>query len=168
MTRAEALVAVARKYIGVTQESNPAQVDAFRKTVDGRAQGESWCCGFVWTCANEVGGHDLYRTEMVAALWDHTPHEMRIKAPEVGCLAVYYDKGNPMFGHVEIVTEILDETKNLCVGGNTSPAKIMDRSGRGVWEKERARCPSVGTLALRGYLRVWKDPQAEATMGPAF
>lgn len=167
MTRAEALIAEARKWIGTTAENNPGQVEAFRKTVFGRACGQNWCLDFVQHCANAVGESELFKTEMVAALWDDSPHSLRIPNPEPGCLAVYYDRSNPMEGHVEIVTQVLTPELNSCVGGNTSPAKIMDRAGRGVWEKERQRNPSVGPLALRGYLRVWTDPQAEATMGPA-
>ncbi len=168
MTKAQALVAAVRREVGVTEANNPERVNEYRRCVDGRASGESWCCGLVWFCSREVGRPEIFLTEHVATLWDRSPHELRIKTPEPGCLAVYYDKTNPMLGHVEIVTEILDETKQLQVGGNTSPAKIMDRAGRGCWEKERARSPSMGSLMLRGYLRVWADPNAEETFGPAF
>lgn len=167
--RVEALCAEAEKWVGTKEsggENKGPEVEAFQKAVDGVAQGEPWCMAFVQYCLKAVGGCDLPVSERVMTVWEKAPAELKISAPERGCLAIWRQKHGTA-GHTGIVLEVLSDTQVRTVEGNTTSGVVLDREGDGVYRRDRAIRPVMGSLEIVGWLRCWLPPKPEE-YGPAF
>ena len=175
------LVHEANKWVGIQETSNNkgAEVEMFQKAVDGKAQGEPWCCCFIQFCLNQVDSeidkavkiiHDrswIYKTELCAAVWAKTPIEARIRDPEPGCLVVwgYELNGKPTGkGHIGIVERIGENTL-YTIEGNTGPSSNeIKREGDGVYRKTRPRHSGIGNMKLVGFLRCWPNKEFDLTI----
>ena len=171
------LQATCRKYVGTVEQGGPNKgkmVEEFQKAVDGKAQGEAWCCSFVWYCLIETEAalkqeHSvdtmswLYKTEHVLTMWNKSPKESRSKEPRQGYLIVwqhYDDKGKPTsHGHVGIIVEVLDKEFLKSVEGNTrSPVKSkVEREGDGVYLVKRSYKANTGSMRVVGFLKPWRE-----------
>lgn len=168
------LVIEASRWVGITEvgDNSGKQVEMFQRTIDDKAQKESWCLCFVQYCVREVDksyekenggvnpGTVLYPTEHCLTLWNNTPKKHRITQPETGCLILWQhikDGKQTSSGHVGIVTKILSPGKVSTVEGNTGPGKFVEREGDGVYEKERSwPTPPGSSIKFLGFLRCWK------------
>lgn len=163
------LVGEATRWLNVREvggANKGPQVEAFQKAVDGKAQGEPWCCCFVFFCIREtmfkymqlkaeVPGHKLFESEHVLTVWTKSLHSQRIEKPEVGCLMVWNYVGT-YSGHIGVVVEVHTDHV-ITIEGNTGPGGSVGeivREGDGVYRKKRP-LTQVGKMKVCGYLRVW-------------
>lgn len=157
-----ALVEVAKRYIGTKEsggDNKGAQVEAFQKAVDGKAQGEAWCMAFVQFCINKVEEETnetlkskIFKSEHCLTVWNKTPVEQRLKVPEPGCLIVW-QFGKTASGHVGIVTAV-GPTKVDTIEGNTGDGQGVVREGDGVYARKRSRT-GTSDMKVLGFLRVF-------------
>lgn len=154
MTPHQRLVELARSFVGVHEagHNKGAQVEAFQKAVDGRAQQEPWCMAFVQYCIMQVEKEfgiktNLPRTEHVRTAWNKCSSEHKGDKCEEGYIALY-GKEDSTSGHTGIVTEKWYNNVFTCVEGNTNMAG--SREGDGVYEKKRKR--KHGNLILLGFI----------------
>lgn len=155
------LVNESYQWVGIHEKKkgHSKSVDSFRKAVDGKAQGEPWCAGFVQYCAQAVSLRtgakiSLYPSESVMVMWNETPKKYRVNKIIPGCIAVWNWSGTDR-GHTGIV---LREDKHhfYCVEGNTSHPKFpSSQIGRGVYIKKR-RKSELASLMLVGFLYPFK------------
>ena len=149
----------AKACVGIVEEGGDNRgpmVEAFQSTIGG-ANGQSWCLSFIQALTAYVEDRfgvvsNLPLTELVAALWDKTPVEVRVTAENVqpGDL-ILWQYGATSKGHVGIVTNVLFKLLRT-IEGNTSDSKEIDREGDGVYEKERSLIGTTNMHVL-GYLR---------------
>ena len=162
-----ALIAEARRWVGTTETPpNKGQlVERWQKTVDGVAQGESWCMAFVqhhitwidklfWELSANPYYTKVFKSEHCLTVWNKTPKEMRSNVPVLGSIAIWQHKGTAS-GHTGIVSSILpSQRKFLCIEGNTGPGDGVVREGDGVFEKSRSM-DGAGEMKLLGFIVTW-------------
>ncbi|MBD2102194.1 CHAP domain-containing protein [Leptolyngbya sp. FACHB-261] len=155
------LVAVATSYVGV-EERGPnrgKEVEMFQKAVDGKAQGEPWCMGFVQFCIKTVEASTrsqskIFRSEHCLTVWEKSPKDLRLARPEPGCLIIWRH-GNSSKGHVGFVEKVKADGKNFTtVEGNTGGGSGVEREGDGVYRKSRD-IDGAGSMKVAGFLRVF-------------
>ena len=155
------LVDLARFFIGIGEAGGANRgpmVEAFQKAVDGKAEGEPWCMGFVQYCIKEtirVHGGSTYMvpTESSLQAWEWSQPVMRIRGrPQVGDIAIW-QHGGTRAGHTGIVTEVYDGGTMKTVEGNTSIGVGIDREGDGVYLRTRPWDDGVGNMKLVGFIR---------------
>lgn len=173
-----ALVWLARQFVGVT-ETTPnggAMIERFQRAVDGVAEREPWCVGFVQHCAKEVDAlvddvlgfnadnshkfdplrrtNVLPLTEWTIALWG-APAAARSQEPSLGSVVVWRSLATPARGHCGIVVEVEGHANDktiVTVEGNTGSGD--QREGDGVWTKRRVYGEIPG-FARMGYVSPW-------------
>lgn len=156
MDLSDILAQTALSYVGVVDKPT---IDQFRRAVDGHAENESWCLGFIWHCLSQVmEAHpetviSVPHTELVANLWDHSPAHQKSNTPRRGSIAVWNKLGT-IHGHCGIVTEVPNPSYFRTVEGNTQ--RPVPPNDRGVWLKTRflhpLRKPVPGDFVLNGFL----------------
>ncbi|MDH4122419.1 MAG: CHAP domain-containing protein [Deltaproteobacteria bacterium] len=173
ISRADLLMWLARQFVGVHEEGGPnkgALVERFQRAVDGKAQGEPWCCAFVQYLIAEVdrfalghgdvGESSLAKTEWVRGLWEQSPRQLRVDFPRRGALILWEQlgaDGKPTSaGHVGLITGISMAGKISTIEGNTGPGAGVQRDGDGVWERERSLA-GEGSMKILGFLTPWRD-----------
>ena len=154
INRNHALAAYAAQFAGVKEEgvNSGRWVKAFQRAVDGKAEGEPWCCAFVNYCLKGVdplgnGPSKVFRSESCAMTWQQTPGSLHISSPKTGALAIWNVPGTQR-GHIGIVSDWDGGDTFLAWEGNTSAegASGSQREGDGVFERRR---PMAGYLKLR-------------------
>lgn len=173
LSKSELLVWLAGMLVGTQEVGGPnrgALVERFQKAVDGKANGEAWCCAFVQFLIREVDalglahgdqtGSPLPKTEWVQGLWDGTSPGLRRRAeihPEPGMLIVWrqWKDGQPTaYGHVGVVTGVTPAGAIETIEGNTGAGDGINREGDGVYRRVRS-ASGDGALRVSGYLKVW-------------
>lgn len=161
----EELVRVADSFVGIKEEGGDNRgfwIEQFQKSVDGTAEREAWCVGFVQFCAKQVDKkfgikNYLYPTESVITLWERLSLWQRLPSPMIGSLAFWqhYDGIKPTRkGHVGIVRRVFDNNTFQTVEGNTSDGSSINREGDGVFFKVRP-LTQVGSMRLLGFAQIW-------------
>lgn len=125
-------------------------VENYQRTVDGRANKESWCMAFVQTGAAKVCSiygveNPLPKSELCTRVWDQTPMRFRIEAPMPGCIFIQKDRGK-VTGHTGIITT----EANLLTFG-TIEGNIKRNGVEGVHATTRFTKGNVGRIML-GYI----------------
>jgi hypothetical protein len=156
---AKEIIRIAEYYLGTHEEGGPNKgeaVEKFQRTVDGKAQGESWCMGFVQYCvtkaATNLGGKPvLYTSESCMTVWAKTPVIHRFTTPEVGRIIIWRHGNGPQ-GHTGIVTKLIDANTIETIEGNTGgDGKTVEREGDGVYRKQRSLKGS-GNMMVMGFI----------------
>lgn len=165
------LVEVAQSFDG-TRETGPNKgpmIEEFQKAVDGKAQGEPYCAGFVWYCLKKVNaeftcGSILYPSESCVQIWNKTPISARLDKPIVGTIMIwqfYEYVGNvrewrpKSAGHCGIVTKTFPDKPFVeTVEGNTGPGTRVIREGEGVYIKKRL-VTGLNEMRVLGWLLPW-------------
>lgn len=159
------LVAIAEKYIGVKESggmNKGKEVERFQKTVDGKAQSESWCMSFVQTVCKESGlGVQLYPSEHCLTVWQKTPVKQRLSKPEPGAIVIWQHcklvEGKwigTSSGHTGIIKSVTP-THLRVIEGNTNLSGSREGGAGsidGVYEKIRP-IQQLGSLKILGYLK---------------
>lgn len=152
-----AFVAAARAFEGVTEtggDNKGPVVELLQKVISHPVQ-QSWCLDFVQGCVAYVEARFNIRcplppTELVAALWDQSPRELRVVEGRPGDIVLWQVPGT-LHGHCGIIVGT-DSLRYRTLEGNTSEAHTIERNGDGVYEKFRARGGSKSFIEL-GVLR---------------
>ncbi len=164
----------AKRWVGTieTGGDNRGQiVEMFQKAVDGVANREPWCMSFCQYCVKMVDAlmddrydrtlrhkRDLFPSEHCMTTYYKSRVELRIDKPVEGCFILwrYYTKDGEKTekGHVEIVTNLIDDQYVETVGGNTSSTGIV-REGDGVFIKKRDFTDQYGMMRVEGFLLPW-------------
>jgi hypothetical protein len=163
----DAFIAEAVKWIGikeVTGNNDGVEVQMFQKAVDGKAQGEPWCMGFVQFCLQKTEASlnirtNVFHSELCRAVWNKTPEKMHSKEPKAGFIVIW-QHGTTQAGHTGIVTEVLDGGQFSTIEGNTGNGTGVVREGDGVYRKTRSTKGS-GDMTIMGFI----DPFAEVVNG---
>ena len=163
-TAQEALVQIAQSYLGVMEvggDNRGPQVEEFQKAMGGKA-GDPWCMDFVQFCLQQVKEKynwvpKLYPSPSAVTVWTKCPAEYRYppsKIPSPGWVAIWQKYGSWQ-GHCGIVTRAQGRTFET-IEGNTSPGKLIDREGDGVFEKSHnlvaIQRRGIGFIVLLGFL----------------
>lgn len=157
----EELVAEARKYIGVTEkggDNRGPEVEEFQRAVDGVAQGEPWCAGFVMYCVKKVEERfhaktDLFRSEHCYTTWTKTPGALRVAKPTPGCIVIWRYAGT-FSGHMGIVERVGTNGYIQTIEGNTGAGIDVIREGDGVYRKTRRMDPpKTVKMQVLGYIK---------------
>ena len=174
MNRHEKLLEIAKSQIGIKEEGADNQgkdIKKFQEAIDGKAQGESWCCGFAFWCIKQTDlwfdeqakmslseRHTLFETEHCMTLYQKCKITNLVKEPFPGCLIIwqfYKDGKQTPSGHIGIVTNV-DGDKVHTIEGNTSDAESVERNGGGVYAKKRSKVMNTGPMRVIAYLDPWK------------
>jgi hypothetical protein len=171
--RSEYLISTAKRYLHVKEEGGQNKgkmVEAFQKSVDGKASGEPWCLCFVWHCIletekkyferfNETILSKMFKTEHVLTMWNLSPKEYRSEIPVFGSLVIWQhldSKGNGTArGHIGIVSNVLDKTYIETIEGNTKNDTVVEDEGDGVYLLKRNYKAPTGSKRIVGYLLPW-------------
>ena len=153
-TPGSSLLFAASQLVGISEDKNPDLVNAIRSTVT-RPWGEAWCMDFVQTCvayAEHMSGKQssLPSTEGVLDLWNRALTENKVATPQIGDV-ILWRMGLTEMGHCGIITGI-DSLCYATIEGNTSDSSFIDRMGRGVFAKRRAR-GGTKTFTEVGFIR---------------
>lgn len=141
----EALARVAESYVGVIElggDNRGPEVEEFQKSVNGKAEGQSWCMDFVQYCVEKAGAKfnwrpTLFKSEGVLEVWQKSRGCAQAQIPKRGLIAIWIMNGTQS-GHCGIVISVSkDGTLFETVEGNTGPGKDVIREGDGVYEKTR-------------------------------
>jgi hypothetical protein len=156
------LVKIAEQYIGIREVGNNAgpEILRFQMAVDGKAEGESWCMGFVQFCIQELEHKiarrsNIFRSEHCLTVWNKSPLELRREIPEPGYIVIWRH-GDTTNGHTGIVARVIDDKSFETIEGNTSGNKDVDRNGDGVYLKTRL-FHSVSEMQIVGYLSAFEE-----------
>lgn len=167
LLKEQLLIHEAKRWVGITEQggNNRGQlVQLFQKSASGLVNGEPWCMAFAQFCIQAVDSlvadcdgpqekSPLFKSEHCLTVWNKS-QALKIGAPKLGSLCVW-QHGQTASGHVGIVVGVNTDGSIMTVEGNTSSADAGNqREGDGVWLKRR-RLDSVGSLRLKGFLRVW-------------
>ena len=138
-------------------------VRLFQEAVNGKAEGEPWCAGFVHFCLNAVnrqaavyggGEHKVRKSEWVKSIWENTMQEYKGLDPQRGCLAVWRSDGDN--GHIGVVLDVYSDGRIRTLEGNTESNETGNqRDGGGVYEKTRDPRLKIGNMTLVGYIYPW-------------
>lgn len=165
----------AKRWIGTIEkggDNRGEMVEMFQRAVDGKASREPWCMCFVQYCIQMVDAsldnkynqtlrhkRALFPSEHCMTTFHKSNSLLRINKPIEGCLILwrYYkaDGTKTESGHVEIVTNLIDDQYVETVGGNTSDSSGVEREGDGVFQKKRDFTDKVGKMRVEGFLLPW-------------
>jgi hypothetical protein len=149
-------------------------VTMFQRAVDGRANGEAWCAGFVWFCINAVDAtwvasfekQDptmpswLHKSESCMEMWTRSPVACRVDFGVLGpgdlMVWQHWNSNGPTgAGHVGIVEQITGGNA-VTIEGNTGDGEGVVREGDGVYRRIRKlTIGGAGSMRLLGFLRPW-------------
>lgn len=164
INRNHALAAYAAQFEGVKEEgiNSGRWVKAFQRAVDGRAEGEPWCCAFVNYCLKGVdplgnGPSKVFRSENCWMTWQTTPMSLRVSGPKTGVLSLWNVPGTQK-GHIGIVSAWDGGDTFRAWEGNTSEGTGgSQREGDGVFLRQRA-VAGYPKFALLGFLLPFPEP----------
>ena len=159
----QSLIEVATKYIGTreaTGNNDGEVVNMFQKAVDGKASGESWCCGFVQYCVKQVEQIENIRTNLFSSehcltVWNKTDKDLRSNKPEAGYIVIW-QHGDTTQGHTGIVTEVVDDNHFGTIEGNTADGSGVVRDGDGVYRRTRS-IVGAGSMKVLGFINPFAD-----------
>lgn len=155
------LCEIAQQYVGVTEKGGDNQgpvVEQFQKALDGKAEREPWCAGFVGFCVKKAETRSILKTDIklrehVMTMWNLTPKKFRTQTPKPGYVAVWNYVGTAS-GHCGIITDVTDH-RIWVIEGNTNPDNVeVVREGNGVYRKNRSRS-GTAKMKLMGYLKTF-------------
>jgi hypothetical protein len=134
-------------------------VELFQKTVDGKAQAESWCMAFVQSMlayAEKKTGEKspLVASEHCQTVFLQTKLDQRVKFSPLPGAIVVWQHGASSNGHTGIVTGC-DEKVFHAIEGNTESGMSnghVERDGGGVYSTVRDRVRS-GDMKVMGFLK---------------
>lgn len=155
-TLEELIIRAARTLVGTTEASAMPIVDLIRSTI-AHPWGEAWCMDFVQTCiayaeAVDTRQSDIVSSESVLDTWARSKLYSSTLVPKPGDVIIW-QLGQSGEGHCGIITGM----DSLCydtIEGNTSDTADIDRNGRGVFAKRRAK-GGTKTFTEVGFLRVF-------------
>lgn len=152
----ELLLLAANALIGITEDADPAKVDLIRGTVT-KPWGEPWCADFVQTCIAYVEAvkgvtSPVAASEGVLDMWNRSKAYSAVQPAQKGDIIVWR-LGATQEGHCGLITAI-DSLLYETIEGNTSDSADIDRMGRGVFAKKRAK-GGTRTFTEVGFLRVF-------------
>jgi hypothetical protein len=158
----EKLIEVAQSFIGTREEGGDnrgARVEEFQRAVDGRAEREPWCACFAQFCIMRVEEFlavrsPVFKSEHCLTVWERSPRELRLEAPEPGCLMIWQHAGTSS-GHVGIVASVGEGYVDT-VEGNTGSGQEVERDGDGVYMRTRTLKGSP-KMRVVGWLRVFLE-----------
>lgn len=134
--------------------------ELFQKAVDGVAQGEPYCMGFLQYLKNLVEDafnvkSEVFESEHCLSVWKHSPPRLKLVRPEVGSWMIFR-KGETSQGHAELVISLSATGLGVwTIGANTSREGGDPREGDGVFRRYRS-LSGVGNLKVVGFLRVFE------------
>lgn len=155
----ESLVAIAQLYVGVKENwgSNSGDyVNLFQEEVDGVAQREPWCMGFVQFCLGEnfrQNGYEsgLFRSEHCLTVFNNSKHLQVCEFPLYpGCIVIWQKNGTTQ-GHTGIIESVGEDGTLYTIEGNTSDGTGLNRDGDGVYRRTRS-LPGTGNFTVVGIL----------------
>ena len=157
LTPIEVMLKAAEAMIGITEQDDPAKVDLIRSTIV-KPWGEAWCDDFVQTCiayAEAVKGvqSSIVASEGVLDTWNRSKAYSAVQPAQRGDIIVWR-LGATAEGHCGLITAI-DSLLYETIEGNTSDSAEIDRTGRGVHAKKRAK-GGTKTFSEVGFLRVFQ------------
>lgn len=155
----ELLLKAAPLLIGVTESNSPLIVHEIRSAIV-EPWNQPWCADFIQTLVAYVEGvkgiqSPLAPSESVLTMWNDSPDHVEVQDDNQvrpGDIIVW-QLGNTAEGHCGIITAI-DSLLYETVEGNTSDSAEIDRMGRGVFAKKRAK-GGTKTFKEVGFLRVF-------------
>lgn len=133
----------AKSQIGVREQgyNDGPQIREYQKAVDGKAQKESYCMGFVQWNAKRIAAkyglkNPMFPSELCTAVWDHTPAKYRLKPGQAirGSVFIQKVRGNSIKGHTGINTGS-GSVQWPTIEGNTDASG--SREGDGVYATTR-------------------------------
>lgn len=153
----EKVLEEATKWIGVHEKrgEDSRGVNAFRKAVDGVADGEPWCAAFVGYCIRAVSLREqkpfkIYLSESCVNMWQKSPNSCKKDKPVKGAVMVWQYPGT-VHGHTGVVDHVIDDEYVMTVEGNTRAPNTLAVSGTGVYHKKR-RIKGSGDMRVLGFL----------------
>ena len=151
-------LAAARSMLGVTESGRPGLVGWIRRTLAPDTE-QPWCMDFVQTCIAYAEAKSGVLSPIPASqggvdTWKQSAAQHRFASlanpPQAGDIILWQERGSNE-GHCGLIVS-LDSLMYSTIEGNTSDTQMIDRNGRGVYAKRRAR---GGTRTFRelGFLR---------------
>lgn len=156
MTPTETMLMAARCLIGITEDEHLILTDLIRETI-AKPWNEPWCADFAQSCiayAETVKGvkSPIAASEGVLDMYDRSKLYSAIQPARVGSIIIWR-LGATQEGHCGFITAI-DSLLYETIEGNTSNSSEIDRTGRGVWAKKRAK-GGTKTFTEVGFLEVF-------------
>lgn len=160
MTKNEALIIEASRWIGITEDSpNSSQLINKFQSIIGSNENEPWCMSFVQYCCYWVDKYfpfslsGLYKSESCLQVWEKT-NPIHRSSPKEGNVVIWNYDGTSK-GHCGIIKKISNSSM-ITIEGNTSvdSEKSIVREGDGVFLKIRP-LSSIGKFKILGYLNPW-------------
>lgn len=176
VTPCERALHIALTYVGTREHGSNRgpEVEKFQKAIDGKAQGEAWCCAFVEYCVIEAASRfqlhqNLFKTEHCLTAWQKSPAgskwiylpataqfqnvgltSVKRFEPQSGWIVIW-QHGQSTNGHTGFVVK-REGSSIITVEGNTGPDdKTVQREGDGVYQKRRALSGS-GDMHIVGFI----------------
>lgn len=149
------MLAAARALIGVTEAKDAGVVAMIRETLAADS-GQPWCMDFVQTCIafaeTPSFPSPVPASQGVLDTWNRSPHRFGSlsEPPKIGDIILWQEQGTQQ-GHCGLITG-MDSLMYSTIEGNTSDIQTIDRNGRGVWAKRRAR-GGTRTFTELGFIR---------------
>lgn len=148
------MLKAASALIGVTEANASATVNLIRGTV-AKPWGEAWCDDFVQSCIAYVEAVKGLQSSIVASegvldTWNRSKAYSAVPWAKKGDM-ILWRLGTTAEGHCGLITD-LDSLRYHTIEGNTSDSAEIDRTGRGVFAKLRAK-GGTKTFAEVGFLR---------------
>lgn len=159
------LIQIALSFVGVHElggNNKGPMIEEFQKAVDGKAQGESWCMGFIQYCIKKVEEELntkalIHRSELCTAVYEKSI--IKSTKPNPGSIIIWqkYDEHNKptIYGHCGIVLSIIDQNWIDVIEGNTNDGTGLVRDGDKVTIRTRARSGGSGNMKIMGYVLPW-------------
>ncbi len=135
-------------------------VELMQKTVDGSADAEPWCMGFVQTClayAEAKTGiqSPIIPSEHCLTVWNTTRQAMRVKELPLPGAIIIWRHGSTTMGHTGIVVgtdgNIMRAVEGNTESGDDGGGKVL-RDGGGVYSTIRSIRGS-GNMSVVGFLK---------------
>lgn len=174
---------LARFFVGV-KESSPNRgplIELFQKAVDGKAEGEPYCAGFVHFLCQQIDQemeeedptwlpYSLWKSESTRTMWDLGNVKARHTVPQLGDVIIWAHWKRSVDiktkkelwiptrqGHCGFVVELLEDGFIKTVEANTSSPSngSIVRDGDGIWEKTRQPMREIGAFRYLGCLSPW-------------
>lgn len=160
MTPHEHVLQIAEQYLGIEEQGhNRGQLIDYWNREMGVPLGSPWCASFLMFCINGTDNqlsikNKLFMSAHVLSIFNNSKG-CWVSKPQKGFL-ICWQLGETSSGHIELIKDILPDGNLLCIGGNTSIIKSINREGRFV--AENIRNPrAVGNLKFKGYLDPWQN-----------
>ncbi len=150
------MLSAARAFVGTTEVTAAARVGLIRQTV-APDTGQPWCMDFVQACvayAESINNSVslLPESQDVLDTWKRAISNIKVSPPEIGDIVLWQERGTTE-GHCGLIVG-MDSLLFTTIEGNTSDAQQIDRNGRGVFVKRRAR-GGTRTFSELGFIRAF-------------